>query len=162
MGRGMGGPSPGHPSIGHPFGAAAWRALGRLAGVDRELIDRTVARLRREEPTFDWVGVYLVEGDTLVLGPFRGTPTEHERIPMGQGVCGSVAVTSEPEVVPDVRVRPGHIACDLATRSEVVVPIVLDGGVLGVVDVDSNTLDAFGERELALVQQAAREIAEGA
>ena len=123
-------------------------------------MDRTVARLSREGPNFDWVGVYLVEGDTLVLGPYRGMPTEHDRIPVGQGVCGSVAATGHTEVVPDVRTRPGHIACDINTRSEVVVPIVLDGRVLGVVDVDSNTFDAFGEREVALVEQAAREIAQ--
>ncbi|HJP65003.1 MAG TPA: GAF domain-containing protein [Actinomycetota bacterium] len=130
--------------------------------MDRELIARTVARLYQEQDTFDWVGVYLVEGDLLVLGPFRGKPTGHDRIPIGRGVCGSVAATGAPEVVPDVRTRPGHIACDIATRSEVVVPIARDHQVLGVLDVDSNTLDAFGESELALIQQAAREIAEGA
>ena len=132
--------------------------IATLALVDRDVIARTVARLSQEQATFDWVGVYLVEGDQLVLGPYRGTPTEHERIPVGQGVCGSVAATGHTEVVPDVRARPGHIACDINTRSEVVVPIVRDGKVLGVLDVDSNTLDAFGEREVALVKQAAREI----
>jgi putative methionine-R-sulfoxide reductase with GAF domain len=125
-------------------------------------MERTVARLHQEQGTFDWVGVYLVEDETLVLGPYRGKPTEHDRIPMGQGVCGSVAATGAPEMVPDVRKRPGHIACDIATRSEAVVPIARDGRVLGVLDVDSNNLDAFGEPELALIQQAAREIAEGA
>jgi len=127
--------------------------------VDWEGIERTVARLHEQEPTFDWVGVYLVDGDTLVLGPFSGKPTEHERIPLGGGVCGSVAVKGETEVVPDVRARPGHIACDLNTRSEVVAPIFRDGQVLGVLDVDSNTLDAFGEREVRLVEEAAQEIA---
>jgi L-methionine (R)-S-oxide reductase len=125
-------------------------------------MERTVARLSQEEPTFDWVGVYLVEGEELVLGPYRGLPTEHERIPMGRGVCGSVAATGHIEVVPDVRARPGHIACDINTRSEVVAPILRDGRVAGVLDVDSNTLDAFGEREVALVEQAAREIAQHA
>jgi putative methionine-R-sulfoxide reductase with GAF domain len=125
-------------------------------------MERTVARLSQEEALFDWVGVYVIEGDTLVLGPYRGTPTEHDRIPVGQGVCGSVAATGHTEVVPDVRARPGHIACNVNTRSEVVVPIVRDGLVLGVVDVDSNTLDAFGEHEVALVEQAALEIAQRA
>ncbi len=136
--------------------------LDRLAVVDAEFIDRTVARLSQEEAVFDWVGVYLLDGDTLVLGPYRGNPTEHERIPLGKGVCGSVAATGHTEVVPDVRARPGHIACDIDTRSETVVPIVRDGRVLGVLDVDSNTLDAFGEREVALIEQAAREIADHA
>jgi GAF domain-containing protein len=133
--------------------------IATLAPVDADFMERTVARLGQEESTFDWVGVYLLEGDGLVLGPYRGTPTEHDRIPLGQGVCGSVAATGQTEVVPDVRARPGHIACDVRTRSEVVVPIKKDGKVLGVLDVDSNELDAFGEREVALIEQAAREIA---
>jgi putative methionine-R-sulfoxide reductase with GAF domain len=127
--------------------------------VDWDAIERTVARLHRQEPAFDWVGVYLVDGETLVLGPFAGKPTEHERIPLGEGVCGSVAVKGETEVVPDVRARPGHIACDVNTRSEVVVPIFKEGLVLGVLDVDSDTLDAFGEREVRLIEEAAEEIA---
>jgi putative methionine-R-sulfoxide reductase with GAF domain len=130
--------------------------------VDLELMDRTVARLHEEEPAFDWVGIYLLEGETLVLGPYRGNPTDHDRIPVGEGVCGSVAARGETEVVPDVLVRPGHIACDVATRSEVVVPISRDDIVLGVLDVDSNTPDAFGEREVRIVEEAAGEIAAGA
>jgi putative methionine-R-sulfoxide reductase with GAF domain len=127
--------------------------------VDLEYTERTVARLHRVEATFDWVGVYLLEDDTLVLGPYRGKPTEHERIPLGQGVCGSVAATAKTEVVPDVRLRPGHIACDVDTRSETVVPIVRAGRVLGVLDVDSNTVDAFGEREVGVIEHAAESIA---
>jgi GAF domain-containing protein len=130
--------------------------------LDEAVIRRTVARLCDRRPAFDWVGVYLVDGDTLVLGPFRGLPTEHERIPLGQGVCGSVARTGRTEVVPDVRQRPGHIACDLNTRSELVAPIVRDGEVIGVLDVDSNTLDAFGRPDVELIEDAAREIAANA
>ncbi len=105
------------------------------------------------------MGVYVVEGDTLVLGPFRGVPTEHVRIPMGEGVCGAVAASGITEVVPDVRDRPGHIACDVHTRSEVVAPITRRGRVLAVLDVDSNTLDGFGPDEVAAIEQVAAEIA---
>ena len=70
-----------------------------------------------------------------------------------------MAVSGETEVVPDVRRRPGHIACDIHTRSETVAPVVRDGRVVAVVDVDSNTPDAFGDREVAVIEQAAREIA---
>jgi putative methionine-R-sulfoxide reductase with GAF domain len=126
--------------------------------VDKQAIERTVAKLHQQEPTFDWVGVYLLDGDSLVLGPYRGTPTEHDRIPVGQGVCGSVAANAETEVVPDVRARPGHIACDINTRSEVVAPIIRDGRVLGVLDVDSNVPDAFGEREVAVIEAAATKL----
>jgi putative methionine-R-sulfoxide reductase with GAF domain len=125
-----------------------------------EVIDRTVARLHVEEPAFDWVGVYLVQQGELVLGPFRGLPTEHVRIPLGAGVCGAVAETVRTEVVPDVRARPGHIACDVNTRSETVAPIARDGRVLGVLDVDSNTPAAFGEREVQLIEAAAAAIAD--
>ena len=128
--------------------------------MDRAYVDATVKRLFDSEPTFDWVGVYEVDGDRLVLGPFRGQPTEHTTIPMGDGVCGSVAVKGQTEVVPDVRERPGHITCSLSTRSEVVAPIVRDGQVLGVLDVDSDTIDAFGYREVRVIEEAARDIAE--
>jgi len=101
----------------------------------------------------------VVEGDTLVLGPYEGKPTDHDSIPAGQGVCGAVAASGLTEIVPDVRIRPGHIACDLNTRSEVVVPIVVRGEVFGVLDVDSDTLDAFGEREVGVIERAAKEIA---
>ncbi|HYT30373.1 MAG TPA: GAF domain-containing protein [Actinomycetota bacterium] len=127
--------------------------------MDMALIDQTVASLRAEHPAFDWVGVYVVEGDTLVLGPFRGVPTEHVRIPMGEGVCGAVAASGITEVVPDVRDRPGHIACDVHTRSEVVAPITRRGRVLAVLEVDSNTPDAFGPDEVAAIEQVAAEIA---
>jgi GAF domain-containing protein len=111
---------------------------------------------------FDWVGVYLVEGDELVLGPYRGqAPIGHERIPMGEGVCGAVAVSGTTEVVPDVSQRGGHIQCFIGTKSEVVAPIVRDGKVIGVLDIDSDTLDAFGPDEVKLVEQAAAEIASG-
>lgn len=122
-------------------------------------MDEVVALLF-EEDRFDWVGVYVVEGDTLVLGPYRGpNPAGHERIPVGEGVCGAVAESRRTEVVPDVSRRGGHIQCFLTTRSEVVAPIVSDGEVLGVLDIDSDTLDAFGDAEVKLVEEAAAEIA---
>ena len=77
------------------------------------------------------------------------------------GVCGAVAASGETEVVRDVRARPGHIACDINTRSEVVVPIRLNGRVVGVLDVDSNTPDAFGDEEIALVERAAERLGSG-
>jgi L-methionine (R)-S-oxide reductase len=129
--------------------------------MDTVRIDEVVERLSKEE-RFDWVGVYLLEGDTLVLGPFRGPdPVRHERIPLGEGVCGAVAASRRTEVVPDVNARPGHIQCFIGTRSEVVAPIVKDGRVLGVLDVDSDTADAFGDAEVRLVEEAA-EVAAGA
>jgi GAF domain-containing protein len=129
--------------------------------VNAEVIDGIVERLF-EEDRFDWVGVYVVDGDTLVLGTFRGpSPAGHERIPLGEGVCGTVAAKGQTEVVPDVNARPGHIQCFLTTKSEVVAPIVKDGTVVGVLDIDSDTPDAFGKREVELVEAAAAEMAAG-
>jgi putative methionine-R-sulfoxide reductase with GAF domain len=130
--------------------------------MDEPAADATVASLHADHPPFDWVGIYWVLGEDLVLGPFRGTPTEHVRIRIPEGVCGAVAESGVTEVVPDVRSRPGHIACDLRTRSEIVAPIVRDGAVVGVLDVDSNTPDAFGPEQVRLIEAAAGRIAAGA
>lgn len=116
----------------------------------------------KHEGRFDWVGIYWVEGNDLALGPYvGGYPEGHERIPIPEGVCGSVAASGETEVVPDVRQRPGHIACDLSTRSEAVAPILVDGTVIGVLDVDSNAPDAFGPGEVREIEEAAARIAAG-
>lgn len=96
----------------------------------------------------NWVGFYLMDGDELVLGPFQGLPA-CIRIPLGRGVCGTVAKTKEGLVVPDVNAFPGHIACDAASRSEVVVPLIKDGEVFGVLDIDSPELDRFTADDLA-------------
>jgi putative methionine-R-sulfoxide reductase with GAF domain len=133
-----------------------------VALTDEAAADATVASLHAEHPPFDWVGIYWVLEEDLVLGPFRGAPTEHVRIRIPDGVCGAVAESGVTEVVQDVRARPGHIACDLRTRSEAVAPILRDGAVIGVLDVDSNTLGAFGPDEVHLLEAAAARIAAGA
>jgi len=98
----------------------------------------------------NWVGFYLHRDGELVLGPFQGKPA-CTRIAFGDGVCGTAAERGESLVVQDVHEFPGHIACDEASRSEVVVPMLFDGKVLGVLDVDSPVLARFdGEDERAL------------
>ncbi|WP_213423539.1 GAF domain-containing protein [Bhargavaea massiliensis] len=95
----------------------------------------------------NWVGFYLMDGeDELVLGPFQGLPA-CVRIPLGKGVCGTAALERKTQLVEDVHAFPGHIACDAASRSEVVVPIVLDGRVFGVLDIDSPELARFSEED---------------
>jgi L-methionine (R)-S-oxide reductase len=94
----------------------------------------------------NWCGFYLLRGEELVLGPFQGKPA-CVRIPVGKGVCGTAAARRETLVVPDVNAFPGHIACDAASRSEIVVPI-LHGSVLrGVLDVDSPELSRFDDAD---------------
>ncbi|MCG3089420.1 GAF domain-containing protein [Sporosarcina cyprini] len=90
----------------------------------------------------NWVGFYLMEDGELVLGPFQGLPA-CIRIPLGKGVCGTAAERKETIVVEDVNAFPGHIACDAASQSEIVVPIIKDGELIGVLDIDSPELNRF-------------------
>ncbi|MFB5190426.1 GAF domain-containing protein [Alicyclobacillus fastidiosus] len=103
----------------------------------------------------NWVGFYLwSEGDgELILGPFQGKPA-CIRIPSGKGVCGAAAAKREPMVVEDVFSFPGHIACDPASRSEVVVPILVDGKLIGVLDIDSPTAARFDEHDAKGLERA--------
>ncbi len=99
-------------------------------------------------PDLNWAGFYRNVGDELVLGPFQGK-TACIRIPFGKGVCGAAAATLETQRVEDVHEFPGHIACDAASRSELVVPIVHDGRLLGVLDLDSPTPARFDAEDAA-------------
>ncbi|TFD98208.1 GAF domain-containing protein [Jeotgalibacillus sp. R-1-5s-1] len=94
----------------------------------------------------NWVGFYLRENDGLVLGPFQGLPA-CVRIPFGKGVCGTSAAENRTLRVEDVHAFPGHIACDAASQSEIVVPIVKDGEVVGVLDIDSPIKNRFDETD---------------
>jgi GAF domain-containing protein len=99
-----------------------------------------------------WVGFYLVKGEELVLGPFQG-PVACTRIKKGRGVCGSSWEKKETLIVPDVEKFPGHIACSSLSRSEIVVPLVHEGNVWGVLDVDSEALDQFDEIDKKYLEQ---------
>ena len=90
----------------------------------------------------NWLGIYVARGDELVLGPFQGQPA-CVRIPFGNGVCGTAASSRETQLVDDVHAFPGHIACDPVSRSEVVVPLIQNGQLIGVLDVDSPTVGRF-------------------
>ena len=100
------------------------------------------AVLYRGLPQLNWVGFYFLQDGELVLGPFQGK-VACVRIALGRGVCGTAAQRRETVVVPDVHAFPGHIACDAASRSEIVVPLLQNGRLLGVLDVDSPELARF-------------------
>ena len=102
----------------------------------------------------NWAGFYVLRGDTLVLGPFHGKPA-CVRIPLGRGVCGAAAVERRTLVVADVHAYPGHIACDGASRSEIVVPLMRDGTLWGVLDVDSPDLDRFADDDRRVLEHVA-------
>ena len=103
----------------------------------------------------NWAGFYLLQGDKLVLGPFMGK-TACIEIPLTKGVCGAAARTDSTQLVPDVHAFPGHIACDSASRSEIVVPLHRDGRVFGVLDIDSPLLHRFTEADQAGLEAFAR------
>ena len=94
----------------------------------------------------NWAGFYLSEGEKLILGPFQGNPACVE-IPYGKGVCGTAAAADSVQLVPDVHAFPGHIACDSASRSEIVIPIHKNDKVIGVLDIDSPVLSRFSEED---------------
>ncbi len=103
----------------------------------------------------NWAGFYFLEGGKLVLGPFQGRPACIE-IPMGRGVCGTAAKLDQTQLVEDVHAFPGHIACDSASRSEIVVPLHENGVVTGVLDIDSPVANRFDEADRAGVEAFAR------
>ncbi len=134
----------------------------RLARSDGgpELLEDICRILERTVPWYDWVGIYLVEGDELVLAAWQGpAATEHVRIPIGQGICGAAAREGQTIIVPDVREDPRYLQCFLSTRSEIVVPIIRDGRVLGEIDIDSDRLAAFGEDDRELLEWVAEALA---
>ncbi len=97
-------------------------------------------------PDLNWAGFYLLEGETLVLGPFQGKPACIE-IPVSRGVCGAAVREDRPQLVPDVHAFAGHIACDSASRSELVIPMHRNGAVVAVLDLDSPSLARFDEAD---------------
>ena len=109
-------------------------------------------------PDLNWAGFYRNVGGELVLGPFQGR-SACIRIPFGKGVCGAAATTLEPQCVEDVDAFPGHIACDSASRSELVVPLVHDGRLLGVIDLDSPSRARFDSEDVAGCLDLARRVA---
>lgn len=105
-----------------------------------------VGLLHQAIPSINWLGVYVLRGEDLVLGPFQGKPA-CVRLPVGQGVCGTAASTLKTIRVADVNEFPGHIACDPASNSEIVVPLMLGGKLAGVLDIDSPHRARFTERD---------------
>jgi len=143
--------------------------LGELRGLvseatDREEALRLICQLIMETiPNCDWVGFYFLDPDNegeLVLGPYVGEPTEHERIPLGSGICGMAAESGESLVVDDVTSEPNYLSCSPDVRSEIVIPISKDGQVVGELDIDSHTIAAFGDEERELLEEACEIIAE--
>ncbi|GBR23034.1 hypothetical protein GCM10010937_05420 [Gluconobacter japonicus] len=103
-------------------------------------------------PDINWSGFYLWKEDQLVLGPFQGR-LACTRIPLGKGVCGTVAAQKTTLVVPDVHAFPGHIACDAASESEIVIPVLKEGALIGVLDIDSPIKNRFQDADRILLEK---------
>lgn len=123
------------------------------------LMRALVGMFKARVPHYHWVGIYLLEDRELHLGPFAGAPSPHVRIPVGEGICGAAAQQRESIIVPDVHADQRYLACSLATRSEIVVPIMDGSRVLGEIDIDSDHPNAFNEHDQALLERAASLIA---
>lgn len=135
--------------------------LSQIRGVTEGETDLTanlanVCAVLKGLPGYFWVGFYLLKEGELVLGPFQG-PVACTRIPLGKGVCGAAFDRGETVIVPDVHAFPGHIACNAASQSEIVVPVFDRGGTpLMVLDVDSDLPNAFSETDAAALEETAR------
>lgn len=127
-----------------PLDEACQQLAGLLSG-ERDLIANaanTAAFLNTLLPNINWIGFYVLQGDELVLGPFQGEPA-CVRIPVGRGVCGTCVASGDTQRVDDVHAFPGHIACDVRSRSELVVPVRAQGAVVAVLDIDSPSVARF-------------------
>ncbi len=122
----------------------------------REAPAKIVELLHDRFSHYDWVGIYWVEGQDLVLGPWKGpAATEHTRIPFGKGVCGAAAASGRTEVVADVSRDPRYLACFASTKSEIVVPIRAGRRVIGEIDIDGQELGAFGPADQSFLETVA-------
>jgi L-methionine (R)-S-oxide reductase len=136
--------------------------LGGVLAGERDAIANcanTAALIYHALPALNWAGFYFLRGEQLVLGPFQGKAA-CVRIPVGRGVCGTAAARRETLVVPDVHAFPGHIACDADSRSEIVVPLIRSGALLGVLDLDSPRPDRFDQDDARGLEALVRELLE--
>ena len=113
-----------------------------------------------ELPTYDWSGIYRLEGDTLVLDEYVGAVTDHTRIPVGRGVCGTAVAEDRNQVIEDVRELTNYLACSTQTRAEIVVLIKAGSEILGQIDIDGRQVGAFDESDEAMLTEIAAILAE--
>ncbi len=118
--------------------------------------------LQKEVEVYDWVGFYMAnhETKTLHLKAFAGIPTDHEIIPFGKGICGQVALSNDNFIVADVAAQDNYIACDIHVKSEIVIPLFSKGVNIGQIDIDSNKIKAFNEKDAQFLEQLNMAIAE--
>ena len=131
------------------------------ASHSRQAVLNVMIRLHENLSDSNWVGVYVLRGDSLLLGPYVGPKTDHVRIPVGEGVCGTAVAENKNQIVGDVQALDNYLACNLETRSEIVVLIrdPATNGILGQIDVDGTRINAFGPRDEWFLSQVAEILA---
>lgn len=135
------------------------RTLVTLEQAPTETVAQVLRIIRDRLPKYEWVGIYLLHGDQLDLGPFVGADTEHKRIPVGTGVCGSAVLQRRNEVIADVRQLTNYLSCSASVRSEIVVLIWRDEKILGEIDADCDEVGAFTAEDERFLQQVAELLA---
>jgi len=125
---------------------------------------QNICKLLKENAMhYDWVGFYFVDRENsneLILGPFEGAPTEHTRIPFGQGVCGQVAKDKKSRIVQDIAQEENYLSCSIDVKSEIVVPIFKKGKFIGEIDIDSHTISAFSDEDEVFLNMLAEKVSE--
>jgi L-methionine (R)-S-oxide reductase len=140
---------------------ARFRQAAATAASLESLQQEIVRSISQNLPGYDWTGFYMLDEsdpETLVLGPFVGAPTEHIRIPVTQGICGAAVAGGETVIVDDVMSDPRYLSCSIETKSEIVVPIYVNGKIIGEIDIDSHQPGAFGPADRVFLEETARVI----
>ena len=120
------------------------------------VLDDVTKYLYNKFEKYSWIGIYFVKGNDLILGPWYGKQaTEHTKIPIGKGICGSAAESGKIEIIPDVNSDPRYLSCFISTKSEIVVPIKKSGKILGEIDIDSDKKDAFNSADKEFLERIA-------
>jgi GAF domain-containing protein len=134
----------------------AEKVIKQIIKENKQSLDAVVDFLYENFSCYSWIGIYIVRDDELVLGPWRGKQaTEHIKIPIGKGVCGSAAKSGKTEIVPDVGKDNRYLACFISTKSEIVVPIKNKGNIVGEIDIDSDKIDSFDEKDKIFLEKIA-------
>ena len=138
------------------------KILLETAHLWEERLKKVCELLQKNQSHYDWVGFYFANFDTqmLHLKAFAGTPTEHTAIPFGKGICGQVAVSNTLLVVPDVRAEGNYLSCGIDVRSEMVVPIFVNGKNIGQIDIDSHALDPFEPEDEMFLKEVCKMVAD--
>ena len=135
--------------------------IEKIISKSKNVLEDVVEFLYENFDYYSWVGIYIVENNDLILGPWRGPQaTEHTKIPIGKGICGSAAKTGKIEVIADVNSDKRYLSCFVSTKSEIVVPILKEGKIVGEIDIDSDVKNAFKKDDKFFLEKVADMLSE--